>query len=201
MMGQGMNAKPGRANILRGVFLLCRGRPEGLAEIGSSPEAFLSSLAPMIAFPLVGCALMASQGRVQDAVTDFLASLIAILAPPVLSFSIARHWGREAGWYRFATAFNWCQWVLPVLGVALVIIAGILVQAGIPLRAVVIGLCGLLLLYAFWLHWFLARHALSLSAGRAIALVAIINLLTIAFVAGPQLIAVAAGAPLPQPPG
>jgi hypothetical protein len=200
MMGQGMNAKPGRANILRGVLLICRGRAEGLAEIGAGPDAFLSSLAPMIAFPLVGCLLMATQGRVLDAVTDFLASVIAILAPPVFSFSLSRRWGREAGWFRFATAFNWCQWVLPVLGVALVVLAGILVQLGIPLRPVVIGVCCLLLLYAFWLHWFLARHALGLPVGRAVALVVIVNVLTIALVAGPQFIAVTSGAPLFGPP-
>ncbi|MCB8880268.1 hypothetical protein ACELLULO517_08495 [Acidisoma cellulosilytica] len=196
-----MNAKPGRANILRGIFLICRGKAGGLTEIGSGPEAFLSSLAPMIAFPLVGCALMAMQGRVQDGMTDFLASLVAILAPPVLSFSLVKRWGREAGWYRFATAFNWCQWVLPVLGAALVILAGILVQAGLPLRPIVIVLCCLLLGYAFWLHWFLARHALALSVGRAILLVVIINMLTIALVAGPQLIAMAAGGSSPLPPG
>jgi hypothetical protein len=201
MMGRGMNAKPGRANILRGVFLICRGQAQGLAEIGSGPDAFLSSLAPMIAFPLVGCALMATQGRVADAVTDFLASVIAILAPPVLSFSLARRWGQESAWYRFATAFNWCQWVLPVLGAGLVILAGIFVQVGVPLRVAVIGVCALLLVYAFWLHWFLARFALLLSIGRAIAFVLIVNLLTILLVAGPQLIAMAAGAPLSSLPG
>lgn len=197
MMGQGMNAKPGRANILRGIFLICRGRAGGLAEIGNGPDAFLSSLAPMIAFPLVGCLLMAAQGRIREGVTDFLASLVAILAPPVLSHFIVKRWGKEAGWFRFATAFNWCQWILPVLGAVLVVLAGILVQAGLPLRPIVIVLCCLLLGYAFWLHWFLARHALVLSAGRAAALVVMINLITIALVAGPQLLAVAAGGASP----
>jgi hypothetical protein len=199
MMGQGMNAKPGRANILRGIFLICRGKAEGLSEIGSGPDAFLSSLAPMIAFPLVGCVLMASQGRVEDGITDFLASLVAILAPPVLSFSVAKRWGRQAGWFRFATAFNWCQWILPVVGAVLVILASVLVQAGLPLRLIVMLLGCVLLGYAFWLHWFLARHALALSTGRALLLVIIINLLTIALVAGPQLIAMAAGGPSPLP--
>ena len=201
MMGQGMNAKPGRANIVRGILLICRGRADGLTQIGSGPDAFLSSLAPMIAFPLVGCVLMAIQGRIEGGISDFLASLVAILAPPVLSYSLARRWGREAGWYRFATAFNWCQWVLPVLGAILVILAGILVQAGLPLRPIVIALCCLLLAYAFWLHWFLARHALALGTGRAIMLVIVINLLTIALVAGPQLLAMAAGGPSPLSAG
>jgi hypothetical protein len=184
-----MRAKPGRSNILRGIVLLCRGRAAGLAEIGTGPQDFLTSLAPMIAFPFVGCMLMVSQGREQDGVTDFLATLIAILAPPVISYSIARHWGREERWFRFATAFNWCQWVLPLLGAGLVMISGVLVQAGMPLRSAVILLCCVLLAYAFWLHWFLARHALDLSAGRAVLLVFLVNLMTIILVGGPQLLA------------
>jgi hypothetical protein len=183
-----MKAKPGRPNVLRGIVLLCRGRAAGLAEMGAGPQDFLSSLAPLIAFPLVGCALMVSQGSLRDAATDFLATLIAILAPPVISFSLARRWGREDQWFRFATAFNWCQWVLPLLGALLVVLAGFLVQAGMPLRAAVILLCCALLAYAFWLHWFLARHGLALPAGRAVLLVFLVNLATILLVGGPQLL-------------
>ncbi|GAB0116370.1 hypothetical protein [Acidisoma sp. 7E03] len=181
-----MNARPGRTNILRGVLLLCRGKAAGLAEIGSGPDAFLSSLAPMVAFPLVGCGLMASQGRLVDGATDFLASLVAILAPPVLSHALATRYGHVAGWYRFATAFNWCQWVLPVLGAILVLVAGALVQAGLPLKAAIILLGSVLLAYAFWLHWFLARHALGFGRGRALLFILLVNLGTLALVGGPQ---------------
>jgi hypothetical protein len=183
-----MKAKPGRPNILRGIALLCRGRAAGLAEMGAGPQDFLSSLAPLIAFPLVGCALMMSQGSVADAATDFLATLIAILAPPVISHFLARRWGREDQWLRFATAFNWCQWVLPLLGALLVLVAGFLVQGGMPLRSAVVLLCCVLLAYAFWLHWFLARHGLALPAGRAVLLVFLVNLVTIILVGGPQLL-------------
>jgi hypothetical protein len=183
-----MKARPGRPNILRGIVLLCRGRAAGLAEMGAGPQDVLSSLAPLIAFPLVGCALMVSRGSLQDAARDFLATLVAILAPPVLSYSLARRWGREDHWLRFATAFNWCQWVLPLLGAVLVVLAGFLVQAGMPLRSSVILLCCALLAYAFWLHWFLARHGLALPAGRAVLLVVLVNLATILLVGGPQLL-------------
>jgi hypothetical protein len=188
MLRPGMKAKPGRPNILRGIVLLCRGRAAGLAEIGAGPQEFLSSLAPLIAFPLVGCALMVSQGSLRDAATDFLATLIAILGPPVISYSIAKRWGREERWFRFATAFNWCQWVLPLLGAVLVVLAGFLVQTGMPLRSAVILLCCALLAYAFWLHWFLARHGLEISASRAVVLVILVNLATILLVGGPQLL-------------
>jgi hypothetical protein len=139
---------------------------------------------------------MMTQGKFADAATDFLATLIAILAPPVMSFSLARRWGREGAWFRFATAFNWCQWVLPLLGAVLVLLAGFLVQAGIPLRDAVILLCCALLAYAFWLHWFLARHGLDLSAGRAALLVVIVNLITILLVGGPQLLDLLAHMPV-----
>ena len=49
------------------------------------------------------------------AIADLLATVAVLLAPPVLSFEFARLWGRQDHWLRFATAFNWCQWLLPVL--------------------------------------------------------------------------------------
>ena len=188
MMRPSLKTRPGQKNILRGIVLLCRGRAAGFAEIGTGPEAFLSSLAPLIAFPLVGCVLMVAQGKTQDAVADFLATLIALLAPPVISHAIALRWGRQERWFRFATAVNWCQWVLPLLGAVLVMIAGVMVQAGVPLRNTVVVLCCVLLAYAFWLQWFLARHGLDLSGPRAAALVLIVNLLTIVLIAGPQIL-------------
>ena len=188
MMRPTMKARPGRQNILRGVVLLCRGRAAGLAEMGTGPEAFLSSLAPLIAFPLVGCVLMIAQGKVADALADFLATLIALLAPPVISHAIAQRWGRQEKWFRFATAINWCQWALPLLGAVLVLIAGFMVQAGVPMRSTVVILCCVLLAYVFWLQWFLARHGLDLSGLRAAGLVLMVNLATIILVAGPQVL-------------
>ena len=188
MMRPSMKARPGKQNILRGIVLLCRGRAAGFAEIGTGPEAFLSSLAPLIAFPLVGCVLMIAQGKTADGLADFLATLIALLAPPVVSQAIARRWGREERWFRFATALNWCQWVLPLLGAVLVLVAGFMVQAGVPMRATVILLCCVLLAYAFWLQWFLARRGLDLSGLKAAGLVLLVNLLTIILIAGPQVL-------------
>jgi hypothetical protein len=186
MMRPSLKARPGRQNILRGILLLCRGRVAGFAEMGTGPDAFLSSLAPLIAFPLVGCVLMVAQGKVGDALADFLATLIALLAPPVISQALARRWGREERWFRFATALNWCHWVLPLLGAVLVLIAGFMVEAGVPMRTSVVVLCCVLLAYAFWLQWFLARRGLDLSALRAVGLVLLVNLVTIFLIAGPQ---------------
>ena len=191
MMRRSMKARPGKQNILRGVMLLCRGRAAGFAEIGTGPEAFLSSLAPLIAFPLVGCALMMAQGKMLDGIADFLATLVALLAPPVVSQALARRWGRQEKWFRFATALNWCQWALPLLAAMLVLVAGFMVQAGVPMRLAVILLCCLLLAYAFWLQWFLARRGLDLSALRAAGLVLLVNVSTIILIAGPQVLELA----------
>ena len=90
-----------------------------LLQFGATREAFLASLAPLIAFPLVGGVLMLLGGGGLAALSDLLATLCALLAPPVLSFEVARLWGRQDAWLRFATAFNWCQWAIPVAAAAI----------------------------------------------------------------------------------
>ena len=89
----------------------------------SAPRArrFSSASRRWSRFPLVGGALMLLGGGGLDALSDLLATLCALLAPPVLSFEVARLWGREAAWLRFATAFNWCQWV-PVFASLLLLV-------------------------------------------------------------------------------
>ena len=44
----------------------------------------------------------------------------------------------------------------------------------------------MLFCYGLWLHWFLARHALALTAARAAVLVLVINLGTTLLVTLPQ---------------
>jgi hypothetical protein len=50
-------------------------------------------------------------------------------------------------------------------------------------------LVGCLGVYGLWLHWFLARNALGLSAFRAVGLVFLVNLGTAVVVLGPRLLA------------
>src|ERR1700744_2339459 len=109
MSGPVHQRRPTRRNVVIGVLRVARGRADGMAQFGATRDAFLASLAPLIAFPLVGGVLMMLGGGGLDALTDLLATLCALLAPPVLSFEVARWWRREAEWLRFATAFNWCQ--------------------------------------------------------------------------------------------
>jgi hypothetical protein len=177
-----------RLNVLLGISRLARGRADGLAQFGDTRQAFLASLLPLIAFPLLGEVLVAMRGEAPS-LTDLLATLCALLAPPVLSFSLARLWGREALWPRFATAFNWCQWAIPVIAFLLLLAVSLLIALGVPNEAAghlwILALAG----YGVWLHWFLARRALDLSVLRAVALVVLVNAATVAMVIGPLLIA------------
>jgi hypothetical protein len=193
MSGTVPHAPPRTRRILLGIFRVATGRPDGLAQFGDTPEAFLGSLAPLVAFPLVGTLQMLSQGGGVAALSDLLATVCALLAPPVLSHELARRWGRAASWTRFAVAFNWCQWAIPILAVGLVVLAGMLLTLGVPDEAgvllVVAGLAG----YGLWLHWFLARHGLGLGVGRAVLLVLGVNLATILLLLGPRLLVLAVG--------
>jgi len=191
MSGQARGKRPNLAGIVLGVARLARGRADGMRQFGETREAFLASLAPLVAFPLVGGILMLLSGGGLDALSDFLMTVCALLAPPVLSFEAARLWRREAAWLRFATAFNWCQWAIPVLGSLLLLVLGMLTAVGLPGPAArllaVVGLAS----YGLWLHWFVARHGLGLSRTRAALLVFGVNLATVAIVVLPRILALA----------
>jgi hypothetical protein len=191
MSGRLGRQRPQPGNIMVGIARVARGRADGMAQFGATREAFLASLAPLIAFPLVGGVLMILGGGGLEALTDLLATLCALLAPPALSFQVARWWGREAEWLRFATAFNWCQWIIPILLGGLLLVFGSLTMVGLPTDvardSVLIGLVA----YGLWLHCFLARHGLRLSWPRAGLLVIGVNLATVLLVAGPRIVAMA----------
>lgn len=191
MSGRVRGSRPTPGNVVIGIIRLARGRADGLLQFGETREAFLASLAPLIAFPLVGGVLMILGGGGLDALADLLATLCALLAPPVLSFEVARWWGRENAWLRFATAFNWCQWIIPILLSLLLLLFGMLTMAGLPTSAarggVLLGLIG----YGLWLHCFLAKHGLGLSWPRAGLMVVGVNLATVLLVAGPRVLLLA----------
>ena len=173
-------------SVLRGILLIGRGRRAGLAEFGSSPDAFLASLAPLLAFPLVGAALMMVSGKPRAAAVSLLGTVIALLAPTVLSYEPAKWWKRQAYWTQYATALNWCQWLVPLLaGVLLILIYPPLAMA-FGDEAAGYAVVGLLAGYGLWLHWFIARHGLAISRVRAAILVVLVNVCTIALVVVPQ---------------
>ncbi len=178
-----------RRNIALGILMLAGGRADGLAHFGDTPQALLAALAPLTAMLVVALFLALAGGAAAELLTDLLAVAVGLLGPLVLSFELARRWGRADSWFRFATAFCWCQWAGPMALLGLLFIMAFLLAGGVPAEtAELIGLLGLVG-YGLWLHWFLARHALDLSPGRALLLVVVVNAVTSVLIILPQLAA------------
>ncbi len=177
-----------RLGPLIGAAQLAIGKGEGMVRFGDSPQAFLASLAPLVAFPLVGALALLFSGSGGVAVAALLLTLVAQLAPPVVSHWLAVRWGREEYWLRFATAFNWCQWAIPVAAFAMLM--GLQIAVGDRLSAeaggqlLILGLA----IYGLWLHWTVVRHGLDLSRGRAALMVVLVNAATVALVMAPRLL-------------
>lgn len=182
-------AVPPAFAILVGILRLARGRADGMAMFGSSVSHFTASLAPFIALPLVGGLLMFVAEPGWGPVGDLLASWCAVLAPLVLSWELARLWGRQDQWLRYATAFNWCVWALPVAWMVLLVIFSIAAQLGLDVGVAQTAMQGALGFYALWLHWFIARHGLGLGGARAALLVLVVNVVTGIVVLGPSVLA------------
>jgi hypothetical protein len=175
-------------SIVQGVARLACFRVGGLEQLPATPQAFLNSLAPLIAFPLVGSALMLLGGGGETALADLLATLVAVLTPSVLSERLAALWRRDAAWLRYAVAFNWCQWAIPFAAIALLFAVGVLMAAGLPdWTAAAAAMFGLVS-YALGLHWFLARCGLGLSRLQATVFVVAVNVGTGVLVMGPRLL-------------
>ena len=177
------------AAILRGMGLIARGRAEGLNCFGDSPRAFLGSLLPGLGFMAGAVIEGIADGEGAAALAGLLVPLCALLGPPVLSYELARLWGREAFWHRYIVAYNWSRWLLLVLlmtvlvGLTMGRMGGFLGQGGFRLGITV--LAG----YALWLNWFVARHGLALTGGRAALLVAGVNTGTLLLIFLPSLLA------------
>ncbi len=171
-----------------GILLLARGRPAGFEQFGNTSQALLASLAPLVAFPLVATVLLVLSDGDLGAVSDFFKFLCTLVTPLVVSFEVARRWGREAAWLRYATAFCWCQWAVPLAVAALLMAVAPAMWLGLPGNAAGVGLLLGVVAYVLWLQWFLARRGLDLSALRAAGLVGLVTAITAALVGLPPLV-------------
>ena len=176
-------------SILRGIVRVARFRVEGLAEFDASRNGFFNSIAPLVAFPLVGSLLELGQGSAIDALTDLLASVVALLVPLVISEILATRWNVGENWLGYAVAANWSQWILPMAMAAMLAAFWVMRAFGITTtQPMLVGAVVGMLIYGLALHWFLARRALGLSRGRSFLLVSICDLATLAMVMGPRLV-------------
>lgn len=168
------------ARVVRGVLLLARFDAGGFRHLGGSVQDVLASLAPLLAFPLVfGTLAMLGGGDAHD-LAALPAAIAMLLLPLVVSEALARWWGRETLWGRFAVAFNWSMWTTTLATLAVFLIAGLLAGAGVPQQPLGVAALVLVLGYQLGLHWFLASRGLGLSAGRAVLLVVVTDALTTA---------------------
>jgi hypothetical protein len=179
------------SRVLLGIGRLARFRADGIALFGATPQAFLNSLAPLLAFPLVGAVLALMSGALWTGFADLLASVVALLAPAVLSHALARLWRREELWLRYIVAFNWCQSAM-----TLAALLGGLVAAGVSFGqpdAADTVMAAIVVVLFYWLavSWFLAWRALRLSIGRAVLFVLMLNLGTGVLMMLPEMVAVA----------
>lgn len=184
-----MSGPPPRRRVLRGIFLLARGRTEGFDEFGNEASDVVGSLVPLAALAAAAGVMSLLAGHGADALTDTAMLAVAMLAPSVVSHALANAAGRGALWPRFIATFNWCQWVLPVVGLMILLAVSVLATLGMPqMTAAQIALFSLLG-YALWLQWFLARNALSLQAGPAALMVLMINAASAGFMFVPRWLA------------
>lgn len=162
-------------------------RGAGIAQFPATRQAFLNSLAPWLAVPLVGGVLLLIDGQPRAAIGNVLFAAVALLAPAVVSHAIARWWGRDAGWLRYAIAFNWCQWVITAGGLAALVLAEVATDIGLPRNAVLIVLSLGFLAYAMAVQVALASVGLAITRLRAVGLIVMVNLAALALVLLPQL--------------
>jgi hypothetical protein len=188
MMPQPGMAPRRRFGIAGGMLRLALFRAEGMAGFPDSTQGFLNSFAPMVALTLVGAFLVAMGGELGLALESLSSTIVAMLAQPVISHWLARRWGREAPWLRYATAVNWCQWA-PMLAIfVLMPLVQIAIGFGFTPEVAAVLLIVVLLAYAMALSWFLARVGLGVSRWRAALLVVVVHAVIAVIVEGPLLL-------------
>ncbi|MBU6425566.1 MAG: hypothetical protein KGQ69_04445 [Rhodospirillales bacterium] len=180
--------------ILQGLVKLACGNAKGVEEFSGTKEAFSASLAPLIAFPLVGAGITAASGDWKAAAVGLLARLCAVLALPVITYEFSRIFGKTKLWLRTATALNWCFWlVLPAIFLA-ALAGSVLVQLGLPMMRAEKIVLEMVALYLLWNRWFVFKAGLQLNIWRA-------GLVLLASLAATMLFAVVpwvAGLPAPS---
>ena len=168
--------------ILSGIAKLARGNAKGADEFSGTPEAFTASLAPLIAFPLVGAIVTGFAGSWKLAVLGLLSRLCAVLVLPVLTYEFSRLFNRQAHWLRTATALNWCFWlVLPAVLVG-AMLGSVAVQCGLAMQWVELAVLGVVGFYLLWNRWFVLKSGLQINGWRA-ALILLATLASAALLA------------------
>jgi hypothetical protein len=180
--------------ILQGLFKLARGNAKGIEEFSGTKEAFSASLAPLIAFPLVGAMITAAGGDWKTAILGALSRLCAVLTLPLITYEFSKLFGKTNLWLRTATALNWCFWlVLPAIFLA-ALLGSFFVQFGLPLIRAEKVVLELVAFYLLWNRWFVFKAGLQLNIWRALLVLAVSLVATALFAVVPW----TAGLPAPN---
>jgi hypothetical protein len=152
--------------------MLARGRAAGLAAFENTlPVAAYSFRAAAICLPIF--MFFKDQTSAPDDVVltlfvDFLLFAASWAGFALASLYLAKALGVADSWPRFIAAWNWSA-VVQYLALVALSLPGLLLGKGSLL-----DLGGLLaLLFALWMEWFIARHALRLSPLGAAGFVAL----------------------------
>jgi hypothetical protein len=151
-----------------GLLLIGLGRPAGFAQFGASSEAFLASLAPLLAFLIVMSCVVGWPNHPLRGVEYFLTVLCTLLAPAVIADLFCRLWNRRQNWALYANVLNCGLWLMMAVLVVMLPLASLTVTFGLSPNDAAILLLVAFTIYLLWFHWFTARHALNLSRGRAL---------------------------------
>ncbi len=162
--------KPDRPNgrIAFGLLLIGTGRVAGFAQFGGNADAFLASLAPLLAFLIVLSGVVAWSGQPRTGLSAMLTGLCDLLAPAVIADLFCRLWRRRQRWALYANVLNCAQWLMLAVLVLLLPLASLGNALGLSVPQAGLLLMVVFVLYVMWFHWFTARHALDLSRGRAL---------------------------------
>ncbi|MEE3501541.1 hypothetical protein [Acidiphilium acidophilum] len=180
MSGNRRRIKLPEGNALRGMFRLIKGDAGGLRDFGNTPATFSASLAPLIAFPLVGAVWFALSGHWMLALAMMLSRVTAVLLQPVVTEFVAMKAGRSQTWLMTSTALNWSIWLLPLLIFLAALIANGLVTVGMgQSEAISIGALSIFA-YLFWIQGFILRTGLQLRWYTALAVVLALNFVILA---------------------
>ncbi len=150
-----------------GLLLIGTGRPAGFAQFGGNAEAYLASLAPWLGLLIVLSGVLAWSGHPWQAASFFLLAVCNLLAPVVIADVFCRLWDRRQHWALYANVLNCAQWLMFLLILLLLPFASASILFGLSQEAAAALLLAVLAAYTLWFHWFAARHALQISAGRA----------------------------------
>ncbi len=150
-----------------GLLLIGTGRAAGFAQFGATAEAYLASLAPWLGLVIVLAGVLGWSGHPRAAVTFFLLAVCNLLAPAIIADVFCRLWGRRQQWALYANVLNCAQWLMLAAVMLLLPFASASVVFGLSQDDAAHLLLGALAVYTLWFHWFAARHALQVSAGRA----------------------------------